>query len=111
MIEKLLLAYLNSFLDVPVYLEEPVQKDESYVIIEKTGSGKQNHLCTAMIAIQSYGSSMSEVIDLNEHVKRILECIDVPEICSIHLNSDYNFTDPETNRYRYQAVFDVTHYE
>ena len=111
MIEKLLLAYLNEHLDVSVYLEEPEQKDDSYVIIEKTGSGKENHLCTAMIAVQSIGASMSAVIDLNEQIKKVLDDMNIPEVCSIHLNSDYNFTDSETNRYRYQAVFDVTHYE
>ena len=27
------------------------------------------------------------------------------------LNGDYNFTDTETKRYRYQAVFDLTYKE
>ena len=36
--------------------------------------------------------------------------INLDEIASVKLNSDYNFTDEETKQYRYQAVFDIKHY-
>ena len=110
MIEKIILSYLSNALTVPVYLEEPISKDNEYVIIEKTGSGKENYLSSATLAIQSYSTSMSTVIELNEKVKKAMEEMDIPEVCSCYLNSDYNWTDPETNRYRYQAVFDIYHY-
>ena len=32
------------------------------------------------------------------------------EVSKVSLNSDYNFTDAATKRYRYQAVFDIIHY-
>lgn len=32
------------------------------------------------------------------------------KIGSVRLNSDYNFTDIEMKRYRYQAVFDIYYY-
>ena len=33
------------------------------------------------------------------------------DVISCKLNSDYNYTDEETKRYRYQAVFDIRYYE
>jgi len=32
------------------------------------------------------------------------------EIGKVKLNSDYNFTDTVTKQYRYQAVYDISHY-
>ena len=39
------------------------------------------------------------------------DCIELPTISAVYINSDYNFTDTETKRYRYQCVAVVTHYE
>ena len=48
---------------------------------------------------------------LNEAVKAAVEAaIELPEISSVQLNSDYNYTDTATKRYRYQAVFDFVYY-
>lgn len=111
MIEKTILDYLNSKLSVAVYMEEPIKPPKSYVLIEKTGSGKRNHIYSAMFAVQSYGSSLLEAATLNESVKNAMESIvELDVIGSCSLNSDYNFTDTTTKRYRYQAVFDLIHY-
>ena len=32
------------------------------------------------------------------------------DICAVRLNTDYTFTDTASKRFRYQAVFDITHY-
>lgn len=111
MIEKIILNYLNSVLEVPVYMEEPANKPNSFVVVEKTGSGRQNYIFSAMIAIQSYGESLYKAAELNEAVKEAMfGILSVNEVASIRLNSDYNFTDSATKRYRYQAVFELTHY-
>jgi len=48
---------------------------------------------------------------LNAELKEILkDLIKLDEISRIKLNSDYNYTDTTTKEYRYQAVFDITHY-
>ena len=44
MIEKTVLNYLNRKLDVPVYMEVPEKPEKEYVVIEKTGSGAENHI-------------------------------------------------------------------
>lgn len=111
MIEKIILDYLDQELPVPVYMERPENPPEQYALIEKTGSGKRNHICDATLAIQSYAPSMYEAAALNENIKATMEsAVTLQEICRVSLNSDYNFTDTAMKQYRYQAVFDITHY-
>lgn len=111
MIETIIKNRLASELDVEVFLEKPSAKIESYVVFEKTSSGKRNHLPTAVFAFQSYAKSLYAAAELNERVKNAVEgLIWLDEIRGISLNSDYNFTDTTTKEYRYQAVFDIGHY-
>lgn len=114
-IEYTVLNYLNDALEdhhINVYLEEPVNPEDTYVLIEKTGSGEENHINSATFAVQSYGKSLQDAIDLNEMIKEIMAVFTESEkyfVFSCELNSDYNFTDTETHRYRYQAVYDITY--
>ncbi len=111
MIEKIILDYLDQELSVPVYMERPDSPPETYVLIEKTGSGKRNQIYDATIAIQSYAPSMYEAAVLNETVKETMDsAVTLGSISRVGLNSDYNFTDTAMKAYRYQAVFDITHY-
>ena len=111
MIEKIILDYLNQNLSVPVYMERPVNPPGKYVIIEKTGSAKRNQIYDATLAIQSYAPSLLEAAELNEAVKTATEnSVELDQICRVDLNSDYNYTNTAMKQYRYQAVFDFTHY-
>lgn len=112
MIEKVILDYLTEKLDVSVYLEVPERAPERYVIIEKTGSSYEgNYIFSATIAVQSIAGSLYEAAVLNEQAKAaMLEASGLPDVCRADLNSDYNFTDTTTKKYRYQAVFDLVHY-
>lgn len=113
MIELIMLNYLKNALYVPVYMEEPAEpQTDMYVVMEKTGSSQTNHINTATMAIQSYGGSMYEAAALNEVVKSAVEnAIQLNEISAVRLNSDYNFTNTSTKRYRYQAVYVITYME
>lgn len=111
MIEQILLDYLSGKMRVPVLAEEPEEPPEKYVLVEKTGSAEEDHIQSAIVVLQSYAGSLYEAALLNQSVKTAMS--DLPElddICSCKLNSDYNFTDTQTKRYRYQAVYDITHY-
>ena len=109
-IEYILLDYLLSNLLVPCYMEEPADPDDKYVLIEKTGSSVDNFIHVATFAIQSYGASMEQAIDLNETVKGVMDVFwRHHAVYKCKLNSDYNFTDQETHRYRYQAVYEITY--
>lgn len=114
MIEKVLANKLGGLIDCPVFFEIP-GKDcpERFVLVEKTGSSAEDSFYESTIAVQSYAGSMQGAAELNDLVKRTM-LTDVPDgdyITSVLLNSDYNFTDKSTKRYRYQAVFGVSHYE
>ncbi|AUC92133.1 hypothetical protein [Streptococcus suis] len=111
MIEVIMLNFLTEHLSVPVYTEHQEEMPECFVIFEKTSGGKKNHLNQATLAIQSYGQSLEEAAFLNEEVKTVVEkMIGLPSISKVELNSDYNFTDTETKRYRYQAVVDFIYF-
>lgn len=111
MIELIILNHLQSKLNVPVSLEKPSKQTGSYVVFEKTSSSRANHLSDATIAFQSYAESLYDAVLLNEEVKQAVDSlIELDEIRGLSLNSDYNFTDPTTKEYRYQAVYDIKHY-
>ena len=112
MIEKTILDYLSEHLAVPVYMEEPINKPASYVLIERTGSSESDLIETTTFALQSYGASLYDAAALNMEVKaQIKQAVELPSISAVYINSDYNFTDTETKRYRYQCVAVVTHFE
>ena len=107
MIELIIKNYLDDNLDVPVFLEKTGDIKGEYVIFEKTGSSDK----TSTFAFQSYSDSMYESARLNEKVKdAVKSMITLHEISKVKINSDYNFTDTRTKKYRYQAVFDIFHY-
>ena len=111
MIEIVINNYLNKKLSVSCHLEKPIDAPNKYVLFEKTGSGKSNHLPSATFAFQSYAKSMYEASKLNEEVKEAVESmIELDDIRGVSLNSDYNFTDTTTKEYRYQAVYDIRYY-
>lgn len=116
MVEQIVYEYLNGyFADIcKVYLTRPEDQNpgmSKYIVLEKTGSGYANHLYNATIAVQSYAPTLYEAASLNEQVKQAMfGIVALNDITRIDLNSDYNFTDIESKRPRYQAVFDLVHY-
>lgn len=112
MIEKTIYDYLKDKLNpVPVFLEIPNNTPKRFVLIQKTGSRGNRHLVSSTIAIQSYDETLYKTSQLNEAVKMAMfDLASVDEVTKSELNSDYNYTDITTKKYRYQAVFDVTHY-
>lgn len=109
MIEKILVQYLTSVLTVPVSCER--LNEPSFVLIQKTSGSETNFIKDSSVAIQSYGGSKLAAMELNEEVKEAMRSACVrPEISRVDLNSDYDYTDTTEKEYRYQAVFDITHY-
>lgn len=111
MIELIVRKYLVSKLEIPVVFEHQKNLPEQFILIQKTGSSRENFLNSSTIAIQSYGASLFDAAKLNEKIKNLMyDLVAEPEVAKVRLNSDYNFTDTETKRYRYQAIFDIYHY-
>ena len=112
MIETTILNYLNDCLEYGVYTEIPEVKPERFYTIERTGGNVTNHIDEATIVIQSYAPSMYECAEMNETLKDQMELmVHLDDISRVYLNSDYNFTDPTTGQYRYQANYVVTYYK
>ena len=110
MIEKVVLDFLSENLRVPVTMEKPEIELDEYVLIEKTGSSESDFVKSATIAIQSYSTTLYKAAVLNEEVKGAMyNLLSVPMISKAKLNTDYNFTDTTTKRYRYQAIYDITY--
>lgn len=111
MIEQTLISYLSTALSVPVSCEVPEVKPASYVVIERTGGYRAEHLNYSTFAIKSYAASLEGAMLLDgEVIEALLAITTLPEIASSRLNSHYNYTDTTTKEYRYQAVFDFVHY-
>lgn len=111
MIEKVILDYLEDELDIPCFMEVPQNPPTMFIVIEKTSAGRENYIDSSTLAIQSYAESLYSAASLSEAVKTAMfDSITLDEVASCRLNSEYNFTDPRMKQYRYQAVFDLTHY-
>jgi len=112
MIEKTILNHLSNNLDCGVYMEKPRNPTErSYVVIELTGQREEEHITQSTFAFQTYGESLLKAAELRDEVKAAVKTlIELDEVARVDLNSSYNFTDPQTKEYRYQTVFDITHY-
>lgn len=112
MIIKDLLDFLNddTALDTPVYTEVPKELTD-FVLLDQTGTEQTNHITTTTIAIQSYGATLWDALVLNDKVKAAMDrFVWLKNVAKVELETDYNFTDTETKQYRWQAVFNITHY-
>lgn len=117
MIEETIRSFLAERLDVPVRLSVPTPAPARFVVVEKTGSGYEDGIYSATIAVQSYGHNACDhdgtlgAAQLNEQIKAAIQAADtLPEVVSCDLVTDYNFPDTTRKRPRYQAVFSITHY-
>ena len=100
---------MTSKLECPVVFELSPKMPDKFVLIQKTGGSKRNKLLASTFAFQSYGKSMYEASLLNETVKEVVEqLVELNDVSDVSLNSDYNYTDTESKKYRYQAVFDLS---
>lgn len=112
MIEQVIINYFNETKGLPkAYMMRPEKAPKSYILIEKTGSSVQNFIKASTFAFQSYAPTLLAAAELNEQVKATVEAmIELDDIVSVNLNSDYNFTNTADKQPRYQAVFNLTHY-
>lgn len=105
-----LIEYLGDTLGIYVGMEAP-EDTSGYVLIDQTASSRRNHIVTTTIAIQSYGETLYEAYTLNESVKTAMDdFLDTEGITRVSLETDYNYTDTTTKQYRWQAVYQITHY-
>lgn len=111
LIEKVILDYLTEN-GISAYAERPVNPPSEYVLIEKTSASEENFIVTSTIAFQSYAPDLAEAMILSDQVKALINEVDtLPSVSASFLNSEHNFTSPNSKQYRYQAVYDIVHKE
>lgn len=111
MIEEIILNYVSAALSVPVRMEIPADPPVRYVVLKRSGRGREDGLEASNLIADSYAESLAEAARLNEQVKAVLDELDtLDEISSAQLASDYPLTDTTNKKYRYQAVYEIYHY-
>ena len=111
MIETIILDFVSAALPVPVRMEVPAEPPSRYVVLKRSGQGRENRLEAANLIADSYGESLLDAANLNEQVKAVLDELDSQDaISSVELVTDYPVTDTANKRYRYQAVYEIYHY-
>lgn len=112
MIEIIAYNFLKGKLGNNVYTELPKEDvPEEYVIFERTAGGEVEHIKNATLAVQSVSTSLLKAVELNERVKDAMATFaELDSVSACTLNSDYNYSDTTTKRYRYQAVFNIIYY-
>lgn len=119
MILAALITYLLGLdLGVGVYSEAPSDKspneyNEYYYVLEQTGSSTTNQIVTTTIAIQSYAPSLLEAMVISKDLEKCMETFAETSnyVARVELVTDYNFTNTATKQYRWQAVYNITHYK
>lgn len=112
MIEKTLIDHLSETLPDPVYMHYPKEAPTRFYVLQKTGGRRENQIAYATFALQSYGGSLYDTAEMNlAGINAMLDAVELDTVSDVALNSDYEFTDTTRKRERYQAVFDITHYE
>ena len=111
MIEEIILDYVSAALSVPVRMEIQADPPARYVVLKRSGRGRENGLEASNLIADSYAESLLEAARLNEQVKAVLDELDnLDEISSAQLATDYPLTDTTNKKYRYQAVYEIYHY-
>lgn len=110
MIETSVLNFLKAH-NLDVFCEIPESAPAEFYVLEKTGSSRTEHVFESTFALQAYGQTMYNAMQMSEDAKTILEeLISLSSISRVSAIRDYNFTDPTTKKYRYQIVFTIIHY-
>lgn len=111
MIDQIIKQYLDGQLSVPSFFDFEKKMPAKFVSFERTSGGKVNHIKNSSFAFQSHADTKYEALQLiNEVIEVVERMIELDEMSKIELNTYYDFTDEESKKYRYQAVFEITHY-
>ena len=114
MIEELIYEYLNDEASCKWYTMRPAEDTPTpYGLFEKTNSTKTDHVTYSTFAFQSYGSSLFEAAQISAELRALIE--DLPELTSevskAQLSGEANFTNTADKQPRYQAVYQLVHFD
>lgn len=111
MIEAIIIAYLNANLTVPVSGEIPEDKTNRYVVVQKRGGERENHIYTSLFQFDVYAESLETAATLCKEVIAVIdEMTELDEVCNCEYGGDFNATNIASKQYCYQAMYNITHY-
>lgn len=120
MIEETIFSYLNDNATVPWFsMRPPTDGDHmeistaKYGLFEKTNSVKTDHVLTSTFAFQSYAPTLLEAAQISAELRQLIEELPgiTTEVSKAQLSGEYNFTNTASKQPRYQAVFQLIHFE
>lgn len=112
MIETIVIGYLDGLDGIKAFGEKPKNPPGEYLLIEKAGGGPENYVDRATMVVQSYADSLYRAAAINRKVEKAMKGItELENVSKCKLNSSYNYTDTESKKYRYQAIFDIVYME
>ena len=113
MIEKTVKNYLDSELDVPVYMgEEPKTKPSEYIVLKYIDSGRINMIDAATFDIISHSTSLQKAAELNEKVKNAMyDIITLPNVSSSKCGGGGQEINQTTKQYAYDCIFNLYYME
>lgn len=110
-IESVLIGYVGQKTAVHTGGEIPGKRTGSYIVAQKRGGGKSNHIPSATMQFDCYAPTLFEACELSQKVIRAVEeSTALDDIASVEFGGDYNSTDTERKVYCYTAMFEITHY-
>lgn len=112
LMETAVKSHVGSQLDCPVYMEYPEGDTPDYfVILDRTDGSRENQITSGTFLAQSYGPSKLATALFHEKVKDAMDSLyQLSRVAALELIGDYPFPDTKHNRYRYQAVYEITYY-
>lgn len=113
MIEKILIAYLNNVMNVPVYAEKPIKDIPSqYIVLRQIDGGMINKINAATISFESYAESLVQAAELNDELQeKLFDVIILDEISSSTLGGSSRSIDIQTKSYCYESIFNFYFYK
>ncbi len=111
MIEIEVRSFFEDSLKIPVYMEFPSEKITRFVVLRKANTDRENLIDGAQFVAESYEESLFKAAELNELVKaKADELTELDTVVAVERGGDYPAFDHTNKRYRYQAIFNITHY-
>jgi len=111
LIEISVIDYLSEKLPVAVYTEYPEEPPDTFIVIDRTNTEREDFVYTSVFVANSYAASKLAAAQLNEKVKAAMDTLaDLEQVYASRLGSDYPFPDTKRKKHRYQAVYNISHY-
>ena len=112
MIESVVISYLNSKLNVPVYAEEPTRKTAEYVTVKSIDNGRVDFIDAVTLNIVSVSTSLENAAKLNKQVKDAMyDIISLDNVSSSKCGGSGQRVDTSTKRYECECIFNLYYME